>query len=166
MKSVYLGLGSNVGDRETTLQAAVDQLHSREVCVRRLSSVYETEPMDFRMQRWFLNMVAHVETDLFPVQLLTRIGKIEQHLGRRRMAAKGPRPIDIDILIYGNFVIRTPSLVIPHERLLERRFVLVPLLELAPDLRDPASHRPLRELLGEISGQTVRKVDFQPVLPS
>ena len=166
MKSVYLGLGSNVGDRETTLQAAVDQLHSREVSVRRLSSVYETEPMDFRMQRWFLNMVAHVETDLFPVQLLTRIGKIEQHLGRRRMAAKGPRPIDIDILIYGNFVIRTPSLVIPHERLLERRFVLVPLLELAPDLRDPASRRPLRELLGEISGQTVRKVDFQPVLPS
>jgi 2-amino-4-hydroxy-6-hydroxymethyldihydropteridine diphosphokinase len=122
--------------------------------------------MDFRMQRWFLNMVAHVETDLFPVQLLTRIGKIEQHLGRRRMAAKGPRPIDIDILIYGNFVIRTPNLVIPHERLLERRFVLVPLLELAPDMRDPASRRPLRELLGEISGQTVRKVDFQPVLPS
>jgi 2-amino-4-hydroxy-6-hydroxymethyldihydropteridine diphosphokinase len=166
MKTVYLGLGSNVGDREATLQAAVDELHSREVSVRRLSSVYETEPMDLPGQRWFLNLVAEVNTDLFPQQLLARIGKIEQHLGRRRMVAKGPRTIDIDILLYGNFVVRTHNLVIPHERMHERRFVLVPLLELKPDLRDPGSRRPLRDVLGELSGQSVRKVDFHPVIPA
>ena len=166
MKTVYLGLGSNVGDREAMLQAAVDELHSREVLVRRLSSVYETEPMDLRGQRWFLNLVAQVDTDLFPQQLLARISKIEQHLGRRRMVAKGPRTIDIDILLYGNFVVRTPNLVIPHERMSERRFVLAPLVELSPDLRDPASRRPLRELLGEVAGQVIRKVEFQPVIPA
>src|SRR3954454_1108174 len=121
MKTVYLGLGSNVGDREHMLQAAVNELHSREVPVRRLSSVYETEPMDLKGQRSFLNLVAEVQTDLFPQQLLTRVSKIEQHLGRRRVVAKGPRTIDIDILLYGNFLIRTPNLVIPHERLTERR---------------------------------------------
>jgi 2-amino-4-hydroxy-6-hydroxymethyldihydropteridine diphosphokinase len=165
MKTVYLGLGSNVGDREAMLQAALDELHSREVSVRRVSSVYETEPMDLPGQRWFLNLVAEVQTALFPLQLLTRIGKIEQHLGRRRLVAKGPRSIDIDILLYGNFVVRTPNLVIPHERLGERRFVLVPLLELAPDLRDPGSRRPLRDLLGATAGQAVRKMDFRPVVP-
>jgi 2-amino-4-hydroxy-6-hydroxymethyldihydropteridine diphosphokinase len=166
MKTVYLGLGSNVGDREAMLQAAVDELHSREVSIRRLSPVYETEPMDLRAQRWFLNLVAQVETHLFPQQLLARIGKIEQHLGRRRMVAKGPRTIDIDILLYGNFVIRTPTLIIPHERLGERRFVLAPLLELSPDLRDPGTRRPLRDLLGEVAGQAIRKVEFQPVIPA
>jgi 2-amino-4-hydroxy-6-hydroxymethyldihydropteridine diphosphokinase len=165
MKTVYLGLGSNIGDREAMLQSAVDALHSREVSVRRLSSVYETEPMDVRGQRWFLNLVAEAQTNLFPLQLLARIGRIEQQLGRRRTLAKGPRSIDIDILLYGNFVVRTTNLVIPHERLGERRFVLVPLLELAPDLRDPASRRPLRDLLGAVSGQAVTKVNFQPVMP-
>jgi 2-amino-4-hydroxy-6-hydroxymethyldihydropteridine diphosphokinase len=164
MKTVYLGLGSNVGDREAMLQAAVDQLHSQEVSIIRLSPVYETEPMDLPGQRWFLNLVAEVHTALFPLQLLARIGKIEQRLGRRRLVAKGPRSIDIDILLYGNFVIHTSSLVIPHERLTQRRFVLVPLLELTPDLRDPVSRRPLRDLLGAVAGQALRKVDFQPVI--
>jgi 2-amino-4-hydroxy-6-hydroxymethyldihydropteridine diphosphokinase len=166
MKTVYLGLGSNVGDREAALQAAVDELHSREVSVRRLSSVYETEPMDLAGQRWFLNLVAEAETDLFPLQLLARIAKIEQRLGRRRMVAKGPRTIDIDILLYGDFIIRTPKLVIPHERLTERRFVLVPLVELTPELRDPVSRRALRDLLGAVSGQVVRKVEFRPNIPA
>jgi len=166
MKTVYLGLGSNVGDREAMLQAAVNELHSREVPVRRLSSVYETEPMDLKAQRSFLNLVAEVQTDLFPQQLLTRVAKIEQHLGRRRVVAKGPRTIDIDILLYGNFLIRTPNLVIPHERLSERRFVLVPLLELSPELRDPVSRRPLREFLGQTSGQGIRKVEFHLEIPS
>ncbi len=165
MKTVYLGLGSNLGDREATLQAALDRLHAREVFVRRLSSVYETEPMELASQRWFLNVVAEAQTELFPMQLLGRIGKIEQELGRRRMVAKGPRTIDIDILLYGNFVIRTTNLMIPHKRLTERRFVLVPLLELAPDLRDPASRRPLRDFLGEVAGQAVRKVDIQVRIP-
>ena len=166
MKTVYLGLGSNIGDREAMLQAALDQLHQDEVRVLRLSSVYETEPMDVRDQRWFLNLVAEAQTDLFPMQLLARIEKVEQRLGRRRALAKGPRTIDIDILFYGNFVIRTPRLVIPHERFAERRFVLAPLAELAPDMRDPLSRRSIRELLGQVSGQAVRKVDFQPRLPT
>jgi 2-amino-4-hydroxy-6-hydroxymethyldihydropteridine diphosphokinase len=118
--------------------------------------------MDLPGQRWFLNVVVEAQTELFPLQLLGRIGKIEQHLGRRRMVAKGPRSIDIDILLYANFVVRTTNLVIPHERLPQRRFVLVPLLELAPDLRDPASRRPLREMLGEVSAQAVKKVAFRP----
>ena len=165
MKTVYLGLGSNVGEREAMLQVALDHLQARDLSVVRVSSVYETEPMDLRGQRCFLNLVAEVRTGLFPLQLLARIGKIEQALGRRRMVPKGPRTIDIDILLYGNFVVRTPELIIPHERLAQRRFVLAPLVELAPDLRDPTTRRPLRELLGAVSGQAVRKVDFQPVLP-
>ena len=121
--------------------------------------------MDLPGQRWFLNLVAEIRTSLFPLQLLTRIGKIEQRLGRRRLVAKGPRSIDIDILLYANTVIRTSSLIVPHKRLTERRFVLTPLLELEPGLRDPVTHRPLRELLGALAGQELRKVDFKPVLP-
>ena len=166
MKTVYLGLGSNIGDREAMLQAAIDELHAEEVSVVRLSSVYETQPMDLPNQPWFLNLVVEAHTQLFPVQLLTRIGKIEQRLGRRRLIAKGPRSIDIDILLYGNSVIRTSSLIIPHERLTQRRFVLVPLLELKPDLRDPVTRRPLREHLGSVASQELRKVEFRPVLPA
>jgi 2-amino-4-hydroxy-6-hydroxymethyldihydropteridine diphosphokinase len=166
MKTVYLGLGSNLGDRPAMLQAAIDELHSQEVSVVRLSSVYETQPMDVPNQPWFLNLVAEAHTQLFPLQLLTRIGKIEQRLGRRRMVPKGPRSIDIDILLYANSVIRTSSLVVPHERLTQRRFVLVPLLELKPDLRDPVTRRALREQLGSVASQEMRKVDFQPVLPT
>ena len=165
MKTVYLGLGSNVGDREAMLQAAVDELHSRRCLSRRLSSVYETSPWIFPASAGSSIWWPKTHTDLFPRQLLARIGKIEQQLGRRRLVAKGPRSIDIDILLYGNFVIRTPSLVIPHERLLERRFVLVPLLELAPDLRDPGQPPAPARLLGAVAGQAIRKVDFQPVIP-
>jgi 2-amino-4-hydroxy-6-hydroxymethyldihydropteridine diphosphokinase len=165
MKTVYLGLGSNVGDRQAMLQSAIDELQARDLTVTRVSSVYETEPMDLPSQPWFLNLVAEASTDLFPLQLLARIAKIEQELGRRRTRPKGPRSIDIDILLYGNFVVQTASLVIPHERLAERRFVLAPLAELAPELRDPRSRRSMRELLGAVAGQTVRKVDFHPVIP-
>lgn len=165
MKTVYLGLGSNIGDREANLQAAIDQLHGTDLLIDRVSSVYETEPQDLPGQRWFLNLVAEASTSLFPLQLLARIGKIEQNLGRRRSVAKGPRTIDIDILLYADFVIQTNHLVIPHERLWERRFVLAPLAELAPDLRDPVSRRSLRELLGQVAGQDVRKVEFRPVIP-
>jgi 2-amino-4-hydroxy-6-hydroxymethyldihydropteridine diphosphokinase len=165
MKTVYLGLGSNVGEREANLQAAVDALHGRDLAVTRLSSVYETEPQDFRAQRWFLNLVAEVSTDLFPRQLLTRLAQIEQKLGRRRLVAKGPRTIDIDILLFGGFIIETPELVVPHPRLRDRRFVLAPLAELAPDLRDPVTHRSMRELHGKVADQKLAKQDFRPVIP-
>jgi 2-amino-4-hydroxy-6-hydroxymethyldihydropteridine diphosphokinase len=165
MKTVYLGLGSNVGDRERMLQDALDLLHRRDLTITRVSSVYETEPMEIREQRWFLNLVAEARTELFPQQLLARVGKIEHELGRRRQLPKGPRTIDIDILLYGSSVMRTPKLTIPHVRLPERRFVLEPLAELAPDLRDPVSRRSIRELLGAVAGQAARKIDFRPVIP-
>jgi 2-amino-4-hydroxy-6-hydroxymethyldihydropteridine diphosphokinase len=165
VKTVYLGLGSNVGDREQMLQSAIDHLHSPDLRIVRLSSVYETEPQPRRNQRWFLNMAVEAETDLFPRQLLARIGKIEQKLGRRRMAVNGPRTIDIDILFYGNSVVETAALTIPHPRFSERRFVLAPMADLAPELRDPVSRRAIRELLAATAGQSVALVEFRPVVP-
>ena len=147
------------------LQAAIDRLRSREVRILRVSSVYETEPQGRRNQRWFLNLVVEAETELFPRQLLRRIAKIEQQLGRRRMLANGPRTIDIDILFYGNFVVETPELKIPHPRFAERRFVLAPMAELVPDLRDPLSRRTMRELLPATAGQGVRKVESRVKRP-
>src|SRR5580658_3370720 len=157
MKLVYLSLGSNLGDREAMLQSAVRALESPGLHILRVSPVYETEPMDVPGQQWFLNLVAEAETGLFPVQLLHRTMIVEAQLGRRRLAPKGPRTIDIDILLYGNAVITTPALEIPHPRFRARRFVLAPLADLAPELRDPVTRKTVRELLGELRGQAVRK---------
>jgi len=158
MKTVYLGLGSNLGDREAMLQAAVRALESPRLRILRVSPVYETEPVDVSGQHWFLNQVAEAETDLFPLQLLHRTAKVEAQLGRRRLAPQGPRTIDIDILLYGNSIVTTPALEIPHPRFRARRFVLAPLADLAPELRDPVTRKTVRELLGELRGQTVRKI--------
>lgn len=157
MKTVYLSLGSNVGNREEMLQRAVRLLASTEFRITRMSSIYETEPQDVRGQPWFLNMVLEAETTLFPRQLLGRIQKVEQQLGRRRLAPKGPRTIDIDILVFGTAVIDTTGLTVPHPRMAERRFVLEPMAELAPDLRHPVLHRTMRELLTTVRDQTVRR---------
>jgi len=165
-KTVYLGLGSNVGEREEMLQTAIDRLHSRELRIERISSVYETEPQGRRNQRWFLNLVAEARTDLFPRQLLGRIGKIERELGRRRMLSNGPRTIDIVILLFGGFVVETAELTIPHPRIAERRFVLAPMVELAPELRDPVTRKTMRELLAATVGQDVRQVDVELKVPA
>jgi 2-amino-4-hydroxy-6-hydroxymethyldihydropteridine diphosphokinase len=158
MKTVYLSLGSNMGGREQNLQAALTQLSAPDLHIRCLSSVYETEPVDFTGQRWFLNLVAEVETDLFPMQLLWRVGKIERALGRIRTIPKGPRTIDIDILLYGRAVVRSDVLEIPHPRMAERRFVLAPLAELAPELRHPVTRRTIREMLDAAPHQAIRRV--------
>ena len=165
MKTVYLSLGSNLGDREAALQAALDKLDAPDLTVTRVSSVYETEPVDFQKQPWFLNLAVEARTSLFPMQLLGRVSQIEQALGRKRLVAKGPRVIDIDILLYGTAVIHSARLVVPHPRLPERRFVLEPLAELAPDLRHPVLRRTMRELASGLAGQMVRRVPFAPVLP-
>jgi 2-amino-4-hydroxy-6-hydroxymethyldihydropteridine diphosphokinase len=165
VKTVYLGLGSNIGDSQQMLQEAIDLLHSLELRIKRISSVYKTEPQERRNQHWFLNAAVEAETDLFPRQLLARIAKIERQLGRRRMLAKGPRTIDIDILFYGSFIVETRELTIPHPRLAERRFVLAPMAELAPELRDPVTRRTMRDLLAATAGQAVRKIEFRPILP-
>ena len=157
MKTAYLSLGSNVGDREHMLGEALRLLESPGLHVARVSPVYETEPQDFKNQPWFLNLVAEVQTALFPMQLLTRVRKIERDLGRKRTVNKGPRSIDIDILLYGESVIDAKDLVVPHPRMTERRFVLQPLADLAPDLRHPVLRRSIRELLAAVSGQAVRQ---------
>lgn len=158
MKTAYLSLGSNLDDREGNLRRALEMLASPEIRVTRVSSIYETEPQDVRHQPWFLNLVAEIETSLFPMQLLNRIQKIEKELGRKRIVAKGPRTIDIDVVLFGNFVIDTPQLTVPHPRMQDRRFVLEPLAELAPELRHPVTRQSAREMLAGTAGQVVRKL--------
>jgi 2-amino-4-hydroxy-6-hydroxymethyldihydropteridine diphosphokinase len=155
-KLVYLGLGSNIGDREANLHAAIERLSANGIEVLRTSPVYETEPVDYTDQRWFLNLVVEAATVLLPLQLLARTSRIERELGRVRTVAKGPRTIDIDILLYGRSVIRSPRLEVPHPRMAERRFVLMPLAGLAPDLRDPSTGRSIREMLDTAPPQTIR----------
>ena len=162
MKLAYLGLGSNLGDRDAMLRRALEALESPRLHILRVSPIYETEPMDVPGQPWFLNQVAEAETDLFPLQLLHHTAKIETALGRRRLKPKGPRSIDIDILLYANAVVRMPVLEIPHPRFRERRFVLAPLADLAPDLRDPLTRKSIRELLSELHGQVVRCAKIKP----
>jgi 2-amino-4-hydroxy-6-hydroxymethyldihydropteridine diphosphokinase len=157
VKTVYLALGSNIGDRECNLRAAIESMTSAGLSVLRESPIYETEPVGYTAQRWFLNMVVEAETALFPLQLLTRIGKIERALGRIRTIPNGPRTIDIDILLYGSAVVRTPRLEIPHPRMHERRFVLAPLSDLCPDLRHPVSRRTVRQMLNESPPEAVRR---------
>ena len=161
MKTAYLGLGSNIGDREQNLKAALAKLAAPDVRVARLSSVYETEPVGFTAQRWFLNIVVEIETELFPMQLLSRIAKIEQALGRVRSVKNGPRTLDIDILLYGRAVVRSGRLEIPHPRMAERRFVLAPLAELAPELRHPVTHQSIRAMLDAAPAVSVRKLDLK-----
>ncbi len=157
MKTAYLSLGSNVGDREAHLHAALDRLAAEGVRVTGLSSIYETDPQDRLDQPRFLNMVVAIETALFPLQLLSRIQKIERALGRQRLVDKGPRTIDIDILLYGRFEIRTDQLQIPHPRMAQRRFVLEPLAELAPGLRHPSLGATVTDLLNGVGDQGVQK---------
>lgn len=143
------------------LQSAVDRLPAPNLVLKRISSVYETEPVYFKEQRQFLNLVIEAETELFPMMLLSRIQRIELALGRRRGGpANGPRTIDIDILFYGGFTVNSGKLKIPHPLLHERRFVLAPMAELAPEFRHPQLHRTMRQLLASVEGQTVRKADF------
>jgi 2-amino-4-hydroxy-6-hydroxymethyldihydropteridine diphosphokinase len=158
LKTVYLSLGSNVGDRQAHLNAALDRLRAHGVNVLRVSPIYETEPVDYTAQGWFLNLVVEAATELFPRQLLERIGRIERGMGRRRTVAKGPRIVDIDILLFGNAVVDCPELQIPHPRMAERRFVLAPLADLAPGLLHPVLHRSVRDLLAAVAGQQVRKL--------
>jgi 2-amino-4-hydroxy-6-hydroxymethyldihydropteridine diphosphokinase len=158
VKTIYLSLGSNLGDREAHLRAAIERLAAPDLRVVRISPVYETEPVDYTNQRWFLNLVVEAETGLFPMQLLARTGKIERALGRVRTVAKGPRTIDIDILLYGDAVVRGATLEIPHPRMAVRRFVLAPLADLAPGLRHPVTHKTVHEMLEAAPAQTVRLI--------
>jgi 2-amino-4-hydroxy-6-hydroxymethyldihydropteridine diphosphokinase len=147
---VYLGLGSNMGNRQDNLDKTLDFLSQR-LRVGKVSSVYDTEPVGNTNQPRFLNLVCQVYTMLAPKELLTLAKGIESKLGRVLGKSNAPRPIDIDILFYGDQVIETPELVIPHPRLAERAFVLVPLVEIAPDLQHPVIGKTVKELLQGIT---------------
>ncbi len=150
-----------MGEREEHLREALRRLETIEVRVLRKSSVYETEPQDMHDQPWFLNLVVEIETEFFPMQLLAWTQKIERDMGRERLTPKGPRTIDIDILFYGRAVVDTPKLAIPHPRLAQRRFVLEPLGELAPDLRHPVDCKTVREMLTATQGQRLRITEIK-----
>lgn len=151
MARVYLGLGSNLGDREAHLRDAVRRL-GRVVEILRISSVYRSEPVGYVEQPDFWNLVVEARTSLEPEALLRDVHRIEDELGRTRPFPNAPRVIDIDVLLYDDVVVETPELTIPHPRMLERAFVLRPLAELAPGLRDPRSGERIAERLGRGAG--------------
>lgn len=145
--TAYLSLGSNIGDPEGNLRTAIAKLREL-VEVLAVSSFYETEPVELTEQPWFLNCAVAAGTELTPEQFLAKIQQIEQAMGRRRrIQPKGPRNIDLDILLFGDSVIRTPELEVPHPAMHQRRFVLEPLAEIAPDGRHPIFNKTVRELL-------------------
>ena len=155
-EAVYLSLGSNLGDRAANLHAAIAQLGAAGP-VRAVSALYETQPVDVPDQPWFLNCAVALETESTPRELLKFVLAIEEKMGRLRMREKGPRKIDIDILLFGERTVEEPGLKIPHPSLQERRFVLEPLVEIAPEVRHPVLKKTARELLAALGpGQTVR----------
>jgi 2-amino-4-hydroxy-6-hydroxymethyldihydropteridine diphosphokinase len=156
-KRVYLSLGSNVGDRAAHLNRAIDRMGALGK-VMAVSSFYETEPVEFAAQPWFLNCAVELDTEKMPKQLLAAILDIEKEMGRRRVQKKGPRTLDIDILLFRNAIIQTKGLTIPHPAMHERRFVLEPLAEIAPEARHPVIKRTVRELRDALPpGQAVRR---------
>jgi len=157
-ETAYLSLGSNLEDRAANLRAAVAQLDVAGQ-LRAVSALYETQPVDVPDQPWFLNCVAAIETDKTPRELLNFALQIEAAMGRLRMREKGARKIDIDVVLFGDCIVDEPGLKIPHPAMHQRRFVLEPLVEIAPEARHPVLGKTARELLAALAdGQTVRRL--------
>jgi 2-amino-4-hydroxy-6-hydroxymethyldihydropteridine diphosphokinase len=147
MNKIYLSLGSNLGDRARNIAQAIQALAGHGVGLLNQSALYETEPVELRAQDWFLNCVVEVETNAEPQKLMQVLLEIERSLGRERTVPKGPRIVDIDILLFGSAVVKEPRLEIPHPRMNDRRFVLVPLAQIAPDALHPVLKKTIQRLL-------------------
>jgi 2-amino-4-hydroxy-6-hydroxymethyldihydropteridine diphosphokinase len=154
----YLSLGSNIGDREANLRQAIRRLSDLGT-VSKVSSFYETEPVEFTDQPWFLNCAVELQTQLAPNELLSGMLQIERAMGRERVQPKGPRIVDLDILLYDELTMSDESLTVPHPAMHDRRFVLEPLAEIAPELRHPVLRLSAVELLRQVPDRTtVRKI--------
>jgi 2-amino-4-hydroxy-6-hydroxymethyldihydropteridine diphosphokinase len=153
--TIYLSLGSNLGDRLANLRNAISSLSPKAQLVVQ-SSVYETEPWGYTDQPAFLNQVINANTTLEPVDLLIMIKDVEVLLGRQVTFRFGPRLIDVDILFYDDLVLDTPKLTIPHPRITERAFVLFPLGEIAPDLIHPVLHKSIQQLKSAVEASTIK----------
>jgi 2-amino-4-hydroxy-6-hydroxymethyldihydropteridine diphosphokinase len=147
--TAYVGIGSNLGDRAGNILMAVRGMLNAGLAVSRLSQIYETEPVETFAQPSFLNMVAELRADALPPpeELMSRLLELEESLGRTRNLTRGPRTIDLDLLLYGNETRATQALTLPHPRLHQRRFVLEPLADLAPDFLHPTLNKTISELL-------------------
>jgi len=158
--TVYLSLGSNVGEREKNLRSAILALGDAGVRVTKVSAFYETEPVDLREQSWFLNCVVEGVTEVPALELLRELRQIESRMGSKKLVAKGPRLIDMDVLLYGQETMGTPELQVPHPRMHLRRFVLVPLAEIAPEAVHQGLKKTVKQLLEETTDRSmVRKID-------
>lgn len=158
MANVYLSIGSNIGEREMYLQFALDALARHEqITVERVSSIYETAPVGYVDQDDFLNIAVQVTTTLPPIELLDVCQRIEEEGDRQRIVRWGPRTLDIDILMYDKECLTTERLTLPHPRMTERAFVLVPLAEIAPDVVEPTTQQRIAELAQRIEGD-VQKI--------
>jgi 2-amino-4-hydroxy-6-hydroxymethyldihydropteridine diphosphokinase len=161
MPTVYLALGTNIGDREANLREALRRIRESGIHITKLSDLYETEPVDYLDQPWFLNAVLEAQTDLPAEQLLAALRQIESEMKSKKPFPKGPRIIDLDILVYGDDTIDTPDLQVPHPRMLLRNFVLVPLGEIAPALRHPSWAASAAELLARSPDKSIVR-RFEP----
>ncbi|MBI5417078.1 2-amino-4-hydroxy-6-hydroxymethyldihydropteridine diphosphokinase [Candidatus Poribacteria bacterium] len=163
LKTVYLGLGSNLGDRLDNIKQSVSILSdSDKIKILKLSSFFETEPVGYLDQPWFLNCVIKIRTNFSPQELLVFLKNIEKQLKREKKIRFGPRTIDMDILLYGNEILNSKDLIIPHPRLHERKFVLMPLNELAGNVIHPVYRKKIAALLKNMTDKSVvRSIDVK-----
>ena len=156
MIEVYIGIGSNVGDRENNIFLSLEMMKkSGKIHIISLSSLYETEPEGYENQNWFLNCAAGLKTALKPYELLDFLKSIEQAIGRKKSVRWGPREIDLDLLLYDDLYLKSDNLIIPHPRMHERKFVLVPLAEIAADVIHPILNKSIKVLLDELDTQKI-----------